>query len=331
MTTSDQPGWYDDPEDSNAQRYWDGQEWTPHRQRKSITQHAPSPPPPTPPTAGPSQPPPPSYPPPAMPPPPPPDYQAGYPPPAMPPPPSAEYQSGYPPPAMPPPPSAEYQSGYPPPPAASGPSYGSRSGFGSPTQIAVPKSVDPWLIAGGAVVAVISTFLTWFTVKGDALGMTVVSENFSPPGALIFVVVLLIAIAGALAWPLFAGTILSLWRLAGLSVVVVLLLGLVVANWVNGASATGNDGDSSVSLTPAFGVLLYVAGCRCHRRGSRSALDCSIQDSAADSLIHSQPCDSKGTGLTDGLAAAEVQLVTSSMTVWMNRILSRTAAGSTNG
>ncbi|MBV8966878.1 MAG: DUF2510 domain-containing protein, partial [Mycobacteriaceae bacterium] len=25
MTASHQPGWYDDPEDPNSQRYWDGQ------------------------------------------------------------------------------------------------------------------------------------------------------------------------------------------------------------------------------------------------------------------------------------------------------------------
>jgi len=37
MTTLDQPaGWYDDPQDPNAQRYWDGQGWTPHRQRKPM-------------------------------------------------------------------------------------------------------------------------------------------------------------------------------------------------------------------------------------------------------------------------------------------------------
>jgi Protein of unknown function (DUF2510) len=54
MTTPDQPGWYDDPDDSNAQRYWDGQKWTPHRQRKPhspqaqapVTPTAPAPPPP---------------------------------------------------------------------------------------------------------------------------------------------------------------------------------------------------------------------------------------------------------------------------------------------
>jgi hypothetical protein len=34
MTTSNAAGWYDDPDDSTAERYWDGQNWTPQRQRK---------------------------------------------------------------------------------------------------------------------------------------------------------------------------------------------------------------------------------------------------------------------------------------------------------
>ena len=37
MTTPNQPGWYDDPLDPNAQRYWDGNDWTPHRQRKPAS------------------------------------------------------------------------------------------------------------------------------------------------------------------------------------------------------------------------------------------------------------------------------------------------------
>lgn len=39
--TTPQPGWYDDPENPNGQRYWDGQNWTPHRQRKNATPIAP--------------------------------------------------------------------------------------------------------------------------------------------------------------------------------------------------------------------------------------------------------------------------------------------------
>ncbi|WP_156764754.1 DUF2510 domain-containing protein, partial [Mycobacterium sp. 1081908.1] len=34
MTTPNRPGWYDDPQDPSAQRYWDGRNWTPQRQRK---------------------------------------------------------------------------------------------------------------------------------------------------------------------------------------------------------------------------------------------------------------------------------------------------------
>jgi hypothetical protein len=37
------PGWYDDPQYANAQRYWDGQDWTPHRQPKPISQLPPPP------------------------------------------------------------------------------------------------------------------------------------------------------------------------------------------------------------------------------------------------------------------------------------------------
>lgn len=34
MTTPRSPGWYDDPHASNAERWWDGQEWTPQRRPK---------------------------------------------------------------------------------------------------------------------------------------------------------------------------------------------------------------------------------------------------------------------------------------------------------
>jgi Protein of unknown function (DUF2510) len=66
MSTPDQPGWYDDPNDSNALRYWDGQSWTPHRERKQLSRAAPQPSaprpvmPPPPPASSAAQPPPPA-------------------------------------------------------------------------------------------------------------------------------------------------------------------------------------------------------------------------------------------------------------------------------
>jgi hypothetical protein len=48
MTSATPPDWYEDPEDASAQRYWDGQTWTPHRRRKPRSEQssAPSAPPP---------------------------------------------------------------------------------------------------------------------------------------------------------------------------------------------------------------------------------------------------------------------------------------------
>lgn len=57
MTKPDQAGWYDDPHDANAQRYWDGRGWTPHLQRKATPGHAPPQPPQMPPPAPVSTPP----------------------------------------------------------------------------------------------------------------------------------------------------------------------------------------------------------------------------------------------------------------------------------
>jgi hypothetical protein len=55
MTTPTPADWYDDPNDPNAQRYWDGQAWTAHRRRKP----APAPTPPAIPTPAAQRPPPP--------------------------------------------------------------------------------------------------------------------------------------------------------------------------------------------------------------------------------------------------------------------------------
>jgi len=61
MTTSTPAGWYDDPQNPNAQRYWDGQNWTPHYQRKPPSAQTPKPtlPPPLPTAVSAAPPPPP--------------------------------------------------------------------------------------------------------------------------------------------------------------------------------------------------------------------------------------------------------------------------------
>lgn len=49
MSTPIGPGWYDDPDDQKAERWWDGQAWSPNRRRKQSTfsSQAPEPPPAT--------------------------------------------------------------------------------------------------------------------------------------------------------------------------------------------------------------------------------------------------------------------------------------------
>jgi Protein of unknown function (DUF2510) len=268
MTTPNQPGWYDDPQDSSAQRYWDGQDWTPHRQRKPSSRSVPAaampPPPPAPPpnlpppsAAAPTQPAPRPIPPPppgAMPPQPPPPNMPQQPMPGMPPPgmpqPSGEAgnPAGLPPPAWPPP-SSETRAG-----VGQVPSVSLAT-----IQANIAKSATAWLLIGGAVAAVISLFLTWFTVKGSALGVDIISKDVSPPAYWKMMVLLMIAGAGWLAWPFFAGTTLSVQRLIGLTVIVLLLAGLAVTNWYTAASESTSDDDSAVSVSPGFGLLLYFA------------------------------------------------------------------------
>lgn len=71
MTIPRQPGWYEDPNDPSAQRYWDGQDWTPHRQRNPASGSAQPPATPQQPPPSPSHSPPPPPPPANEPPPPP--------------------------------------------------------------------------------------------------------------------------------------------------------------------------------------------------------------------------------------------------------------------
>jgi hypothetical protein len=177
MTMPHSPGWFDDPDDSGALRYFNGQDWTPQRKRKPS---APSPPPqpdpytPVPP-AGPTDP-----------------YASGYPYPAGP---ADPYASGYPYPAGPADPYG---------PAAYGPAgpYGAVPPVGVagpygfiPSQQPPPSrltagmavGVDRILglvISGCGVALIVASFATWGRVRaaGTTLDGAVGSATVSFPG-----------------------------------------------------------------------------------------------------------------------------------------------------
>jgi hypothetical protein len=234
MTTPDQPGWYDDPDDPNAQRYWDGQEWTPHRQRKATSQ--PAPPPPPPPPNLPPPPPPPGYPPPQS-------YNVG----------AAEQGTGIP--TQPPPPA------WPPPnPQTQGAGAQMASdGLATVKGFAAKLSITAWLLFGGLVVAVFATFFPFATVSVNVFGATISSSAVSGWGGAQFGVLVLVAGAVALAWPTLFGSPVTVQRLIGLSVDVVLLVVLMVV-WFTNVSNSNREGEGIVDVSPGFGLLLYGAG-----------------------------------------------------------------------
>jgi Protein of unknown function (DUF2510) len=264
MTTPDQAGWYDDPNDPSAQRYWDGQDWTPHRQRKPASPSArasavpapsrqtppppnlpPPPPPNLPPPPPPNLPPPP---PPNLPPPPPPNL----PPPPAPPAPPGDYSSGVgqlPPPSLPPPSPRPQGAG------AETPS----DGLAQVKGVVGYFSVTAWVLVAGLITTFIGTFFPYASVSVNALGSSVVLQEVSANGPARFVVIFLVAAAAALAWPALSGSQAAVWRLIGLSVAVAALAGLMVV-WFTNVSTSNQEGQGVVDVSPGFGLLLYGAG-----------------------------------------------------------------------
>jgi Protein of unknown function (DUF2510) len=275
MTTPNQPGWYDDPQDANAQRYWDGQDWTPHRQRKPVSPTArPSV---TPPLA--QQPPPPTL---AQQPPPPtlapPSGSAptqAAPRPTLPPPLGSAPTQAAPRPTFPPPP-GDYARGagqgtaiprQPPPPAWPPPSpqpegagaQMASDGLATVRGIVGNFSIAAWLLVGGFVITLIATFFPYATVSVNALGSIVFSQEVSANGASRFVVLLLVGVAAGLAWPALSGSEVAVWRLVGLSAVVG-VLGVLMVVWFTNVSADNREGEGAVNVSPGFGLLLYGTG-----------------------------------------------------------------------
>lgn len=219
MTTSNQPGWYDDPENANAQRYWDGQNWTPQRQWKPTPSQQPQPAPNLPPPSGPMLPPPPGY----------GSAEAGQ---------GVGMPTELPPPAWPPP--SHHPQG-----AGAQMASDARA---AATGFAAKLSVTAWLLFGGFILAVIATFFPLVTVSAPLMGSVEVSDRGDTLGP----VFVLVAVAAGFAYPTLTQSQLTLWRLVGMSVVVG-LLGVLMIHWFIDASAS--DGD--VSSSPGFGLLMY--------------------------------------------------------------------------
>lgn len=227
------PGWYDDPHDHNALRYWDGRQWTPQQQRKAAV-----PPPP----------------------PPPPPQNYGAPPPGY----------GTPTPAVAPgygqPPQSPGQAGH------AGQLASAGSQMASPGRnFAAQLSVPGWLIYGGCLAAFIGVFMPWVTVSANVIVQ--VSVNVSPsqqPAVMIFLLAV-IAVTAGLAWAvLSAAPAVPAGRLTGLAASAgALILGVLLGIYwyFSGASeisnqlgGSGTDLSSLVSVSLNFGFILYTAG-----------------------------------------------------------------------
>jgi uncharacterized membrane protein len=200
MTTPLEPGWYDDPQSPNAQRYWDGQDWTPHRQRKSVS--GPTPPPrgyePSPPGYG-APPTPPGYgtPPPGGYEPSPPGYGAPPPHPSYgTPPPPPSYGAPPPPPGYgtPPPPPGYGQppAGYPQYPGTGVPFFSAGDAFNwawNKFTKNAPALIVPMLIYGvalailGLVLWAISTAIGLASIFGDVATTTSTSGGYTDPSS----------------------------------------------------------------------------------------------------------------------------------------------------
>jgi hypothetical protein len=250
MTTPDQPGWYDDPQDANAQRYWDGEDWTPHRQRRPVPA----------PARTPAMPPPPPLPPPMPPP------TVGLPPP--PPAPPAPSSAAWPPPlapgpALPPPPPPIGHAGPPPPPFSASPAGTPAQGAQIASQAfatALARLTRGWataaLLLGGLFVATIGIFLTWVSISASAFGISLVSSDIAMPGWLRILFLAVVAVMVWLAWPALSGLQTEVGRLIGLSVLVLPLVGLLVL----GLHWLATDAPDGVDVSMGSGLPLYMVG-----------------------------------------------------------------------
>jgi uncharacterized membrane protein len=123
---------------------------------------------------------------------------------------------------------------------------------------AARMSVAAWIVVAGLVVTAMSTFLPFATESVRLFGETLGSREIPANGTAKFVVIALVAVAAALAFPVLPGSQMVVGRLIGLSVVVGLLAGLTIV-WFNTVAAENDKGLGVVQIKPAVGVMVYGA------------------------------------------------------------------------
>lgn len=143
-------------------------------------------------------------------------------------------------------------------------------GFPAVQVYAANLSATTGVLFGGLVIAAIAMFMPWVTVSVDSpLGGSVFKVDASPfTGAGVFAVLLVIAGAMWLAWPILSGSPLPLKRLYGLTVAVaaqIICLFIGFGDYANGvgekSKVVAGLGQELTGLHVSieFGLLLYAA------------------------------------------------------------------------
>ena len=114
-----------------------------------------------------------------------------------------------------------------------------------------------WLLFGGLLVAILASFLPFFSITVTGLN---ISEGVGMKGAFRVVVFLLVALAVGLAVPMFTGSALDSRRLIGITVAVALLIGLGILAYSVNSSPEGLENVAGLDVSPAFGFYLYFLG-----------------------------------------------------------------------
>jgi hypothetical protein len=115
-------------------------------------------------------------------------------------------------------------------------------------------TVNAGLLYGGLVLALISIFLPVASETTSVMGISFGEQDVPMNGVAKFIVILLIAATGWLAWPVLAKTAFPVNRIIGLSAAVGTLALFVVWGFIR----VGSLNSDTTSASPGLGLLLLL-------------------------------------------------------------------------